>query len=580
MLVELVVRNFGVVEDVSLVWTPGMTAITGETGAGKTLLTEAIRLLVGGRAEPHMVRDGATEAWLEGRFSVGDDEQVIARAIPVEGRSRAYVGGRMVPISALTEAGEKLVAIYGQNGHQALANTVSQRRGLDNFAGTDVEELSESRSRLAQIESDISKLGGDSQSRAREIDLLRFQLEELEDAGIVDQDEETRLWSEEQALAGAAAHRQSAGAVHAALAGDSGVTDRLAEAIQDAGDQSPLAEIQNRLRDLAVQIDDVSRDASVLAEQLQEDPERLAHVQERRAALKQLQRKYGPTLQDVIDYNESTRGHLEELERHDEVLSDLERQRESAIEKLAVIEQRVEHQRRKGAPELAAGVEGHLKDLALPNARFEVEVEGRAGDNVTFMFGPNPGMPLLPLSKAASGGELARTMLALRLTLMENEASETGPATLIFDEVDAGVGGVAATAVGQALATLASGDYSDCDAGSEAHLGDRQVLVVTHLPQVAAFADRQILVDKAQLEDSTKVTVKTLDDGEREIELARMLSGRPESESGREHARELLDAAISSRPQESGPVRRQERGSKPQSGSGKKSRRSDTADNS
>jgi len=533
MLLELHVRNLGVVEDLSLVLGPGMTAVTGETGAGKTMVVEAIRLLTGGRAEPHVVRSGADEAWIEGRFVDGDDEIVLSRVIPAEGRSRAYLNGRMVPVSSLVGTGARLVDLHGQHAQQALFSGVEQRRALDVFAGTDLDPLHEARRTIATIGADLAKLGGDVHARAREVELLRFQLEELDAAAIDSPDEDDVLRDEAELLADASAHREAAAQVHEALAGDGGAVERLGAARKAASGRAPLEHLVSRLHAAETELEDLALDAASAVDALQDDPARLAAVQERRAQLKSLMRKYGSTLAEVVEYREGTRARLAELERHDEAVAELEHAKREAEAVLRKVERKVRSTRVAAAPRLAEAVQVRLRELALPSARFEIAVgEAGAGEDVTFLLGPNPGMPVLPLAKAASGGELARSMLALRLSLLDagHEDADTPP-TLVFDEIDAGIGGEAAIAVGRALALLAHGP------------NDAQVFVVTHLAQVAAFADHQVSVDKRQETDRTVARIRTLADGEREVELARMLSGRPDSRSGRAHARELLEQA-------------------------------------
>ncbi len=558
MLEEIHVRNLGVVEDVSLLLEPGMTAITGETGAGKTLLTEAIRLLTGGRAEPHVVRAGASEAWIEGRF-VGPDEtvidltdnadenneveQIITRVIPADGRSRAYVNGKMLPVSGLTQLGDAHVDLHGQNAHQRLLSASAQRQGLDQFGGVDTAPLMAVRKAISDVDHRLSQLGGDAQSRAREVDLIRFQVEELHAAELTNANEDAQLLERERELANAGSHREAAQGVHSILTDESGVAEKLAVAAKSASASPPLSELAARLVAVSTEIDDIASDASALAEHLTDDPQTLASIQERRALLKSLMRKYGSTLDEVIAFRDESVTRLAELSSHDETVAALEAERVELDKRLLRIESDVRKARLAAAPVLSKEVQDQLHELALPNARFEVSVgEAGAGDDVVFLLGPNPGMPLLPIAKAASGGELARTMLALRLALLNSKStaqdagSERQPDTLIFDEVDAGIGGEAALAVGRALSALARRTGKTT-----------QVMVVTHLPQVAAFADHQVAVDKQQDKKSTTARVRLLKAEEREVELARMLSGQPDSATGRDHARELLDAASEAR---------------------------------
>jgi DNA repair protein RecN (Recombination protein N) len=521
MLVELSVRNLGVIESLDLVLADGMTALTGETGAGKTMVVEAIELLLGARADAVLVRPGCDEARVDGRFVTGDEELVLTRVVPANGRTRAYVNGTMAPVSALAGAGGDLVDLHGQHSHQSLLHTAAQRAALDGFAGIELAPLADARDRVRAIDDALAALGGDERARAREIDLLRFQVAELDAAGLADEDEDDRLRDEEDRLADATAHREAAAAAHESLSGDGGVADLLAAALGAVAHRAPLAELHDRLHALVAQVNDAGHDLRAAAESLEDDPERLAAIRERRQLLRDLRRKYGETLADVLAYFAEASDRLAELESHDQRAAALDQERATAATAAAKEEAKVRKARAQAAPKLAAAIEEQLRLLAMPRARFEVEVSDEGpGDRVTFLLGANPGEPTLPLAKVASGGELARTMLAARLVL-------TGaPPTLVFDEVDAGIGGEAAVAVGRALAALGT-------KGS-------QVLVVTHLPQVAAFADRQIGVWKDERDGRTVATARALDDGERVVELSRMLSGQPESETARGHAEELL----------------------------------------
>jgi DNA repair protein RecN (Recombination protein N) len=531
MLLELSVRNLGVIDDLTIVLGPGMTALTGETGAGKTLVVEAIELLVGGRADAVLVRPGASEAWVEGRFESPDGVEVIlARAVPASGRSRAYVDGRMAPVSALAEWGSRLVDLHGQHAHQSLLAPAVQRGALDTFGRVDRGPLEEARARIRAIDDALSSLGGDARARAREIDLLRFQVAELEDAELEDADEEAGLEREEEVLAEAEAWRAAAAAAHDALEGDGGAGEALGAAVAAlrgrSGNAGPFADTVRRLDAVAAELADAASDLRTAGERIIDDPQRLAEVQARRHLLRELRRKYGERLEDVIAYAAQASGRLDELSSFEHRAADLERDRDAARTAGDAASADVAAARRDAAPGLAQAIERHLRKLALPKARFEVSVGGPPpADDVVFGLGANPGEPVLPLTKVASGGELARAMLAARLVLT------AGPPTLVFDEVDAGIGGAAAETVGRALGRL----------GDEA---GRQVLVVTHLAQVAAAAHAHLAVTKSVERGRTVSRVSTLDGPERVRELSRMLSGRPESEAARRHAAELLaDAA-------------------------------------
>ena len=522
MLSELHVTNLGVIEELSLVLGPGMTAVTGETGAGKTLVVTAIELLVGGRSDSSIVRPGATEAVVEGRFTMGEDEVVVRRVIPATGRSRGYVNGSLATLAELAERGSSLVDLHGQHDHQSLLTPSVQRAALDRFGSIDLEPLRLARRSVAAIDERLLALGGDPRERAREIDLLRFQVDELVDAGLDDPDEDDRLRREAEVLADASGHREAADTAVATLTDDGGASDSLARAIASLGDRPAFGDAVRRLRDVSAELDDVGRELRTAADSVDGDPHRLAAIGDRRKLLQDLRRKYGETLAEVIEWRDRASHRLAELEGHDQLAASLDAERVQAVDAVQRCEATVAQQRKDAAPALAAAVESHLPELALPKARLEIEVDGAAGREVVFRFAANPGMSLQPLAKVASGGELARAMLALRLVLTE------GPPVLVFDEVDAGIGGAAAVAVGRSLGAIAA---------------DHQVLVVTHLAQVAAWADSHVVVDKVTKRNVTTTTIAVVDDETRITELARMLSGTPDSDTAREHARELLGSA-------------------------------------
>ena len=527
MLVELRVRDLGVIADLTIAFPAGMTALTGETGAGKTLVVEAIELLTGGRADPVLVRPGAAEAVVEGRFVLDDEERVVSRVVPAEGRSRAYVDGRMAPVSALAELTERLVDLHGQHAHQSLLRPAGQRAALDAFAGVDLAPLHDARAELAALDRSLQELGGDGRARAREIDLLRFQLSDIEGAGLTGPDEDAALSEEEDGLGAAAAARQAAEQAHALLTGDDGASDRLGAAVAATTGLSPLAPVADRLRDLVAELADVAGELRTASETIVDDPARLDAVRARRQLLRDLRRKYGDTLAEVIAFGEEARGRLDELTGYEGTVERLEARRQDAAAAVAAAAAEIGAARRAGAPALADAVAAHLQRLAMSGARLEVSVGAPdPGDEVTFLLAANPGAPPLPLAKVASGGELARTMLAARLVLSQ------GPPVLVFDEVDAGVGGEAAVAVGRALAELAR---------------DHQVLVVTHLPQVAAYADHQVAVRKLVERGSTRTVAESLDGAGRVVELSRMLAGQPDSARARDHAEELLSVAARQR---------------------------------
>ena len=532
MLLELHVRDLGVIDDLVLILEPGMTALTGETGAGKTLVVEAIELLVGARADPVLVRPGTDEARVEGRFVEGDQETVLARSVPRNGRSRAYVDGHLATVAELAEHGRRLVDLHGQHAHQSLLAPRVQRDALDRFGAVDLGPLSRARARRADVDVGLAALGGDFRARAREIDLLRFQVGELDAAGLHDPAEDERLEELEDLLAGAESHREAGTAAYDALVSEGGAGDAVGRAVAACTAHGPLAEVERRLRAAAAEVAEAAADLRTTVEAIPVDPERLEEVRARRRLLGELRRKYGERLSDVLAYASEARSRLSELEGHDQRVAALEAERAQADAAVGEAAAAVGRARRSAAPSLADSVEQNLRSLAMPRARFEVAVgDDDPGDDVTFLLGANPGEVALPLAKVASGGELARACLALRLVLTDRgvRAAQAGtPPTLVFDEVDAGVGGEAALAVGRALAELTA---------------THQVLVVTHLPQVAAFADHQVAVTKEERAGRTVARAGVLDGRERVVELSRMLSGQPTSTTAHGHAEELLATA-------------------------------------
>ncbi len=529
MLVELVVSDLGVIDEVSLALPPGMIALTGETGAGKTLLVDAINLLVGGRADPGLVRAGTAEARVDGRFLTtdanGDEiEYVLSRVVPADGRSRAYIDGRPATAAALVELGEHLVDLHGQHAHQSLLRVEAQRSALDVFGSIELGRLEAAKARLAELDALLDQLGGDERSRAREIDLLRYQVDELDAASIEDPLEEESLRAREDMLGNAVALEESAARSIAALIEDDGARDGLALALKHLGDSSAFAPLATRLLDVLAEVDDLADAVRGVAGGLEHDPEALATVQDRLQVLQQMRRKYGDDLAEVMEEHQTLAERLAELLDHDARAARLDTDRADATAEHEAAAAEVFAARSEAAPALAAAIEAHLPDLAMPKATVGVDVAAADGSQVTFQLSANPGSPLQPLSKVASGGELARTMLALRSVLSE------APPILVFDEVDAGIGGEAGFAVGRSLSAL----------------GDRhQVLVVTHLPQVASFADAHLAVEKVQDTDTTVSQIRLLKDKERVTELARMLSGQPDSSTARKHARELIAEASS-----------------------------------
>ena len=539
MLVELRIEQLGVIDEATVVFGGGLTVLTGETGAGKTMIVEAINLLVGQRADASMVRPGADELRVEGRFELADGtERILCRVVPRDGRSRAYVDGRLATVATLAELGTELVDIHGQHEHQSLLGASAQRAALDTYAAIDLQPLRDARATLTQIDAALATMGGDERMRAREVDLLRFQVEEIRSAHLVDVDEDATLERQIDLLQDATSHRDALNAAISALVDDDGAVDRLVAGSAALGRGEAMRQHAERIRELQSLVADLADDMRRVLDGVEEDPGRLSALVERRQLLFDLRRKYGDDIAAVMAYGNEAATRLAELESWDARASDLDRQRTAALAEVGAQAALVRAAREDAAPRLAKEVEGHLARLALAGARVRVAVGGDhatdpAGDAVTFLLAANPGSEPAPLAKVASGGELARAMLALRLVLTQ------APGTLVFDEVDAGIGGEAAVAVADALASLGA---------------RHQVLVVTHLAQVAAQATNHVAVRKEVRKGVTFATAETLREDDRVEELARMLSGSLAMESAVEHARNLLNARKT--PRKARPTRR------------------------
>ncbi len=557
MLEEIRIGSLGVIDSSVLELGPGLTVITGETGAGKTMIVTALGLLLGGRADSGAVRTGARTARVEGTVAVdslhdfaaavdeagGEVEEqrvVLGRTVSAEGRSRAFVGGASVPVSRLAELAAPLVAVHGQSDQHRLLQPRAQRDALDAFGGVAVTEpLARYRGLYEQLrttERELDDVTTHARDRAREADLLRFGVSEIEAVSPAP-GEDTELAAEESRLGHADTLRLAAETARSALSGDDDQPDALGAvsgartALESVRDHDPeAAALADRAAELSYVLADLAADVASYASSVEIDPNRLAAVSERRAALTALTRKYGETIDEVLTWQERSSTRLLDLDGTDERIEQLRAERDRLHLELTDVAETLTAARREAAERLADAVTGELADLAMPHARLDVAVTqrdqfGSSGrDEVELQLAANVGAGARPLHKGASGGELSRVMLALEVTLA---ATGTVP-TLVFDEVDAGVGGAAAVEVGRRLARLAR---------------SAQVLVVTHLPQVAAYADRHVVVAKTSDGTVTSSGLTVLDDAARERELSRMMAGLSDSDNALAHARELLDAA-------------------------------------
>jgi DNA repair protein RecN (Recombination protein N) len=580
VLEEMRIRSLGVIEDAVVELSPGFTAVTGETGAGKTMVVTSLGLLLGGRADPSLVRIGAKSAVVEGRIALPagspaarradeagaelDDEGVllVSRTVSAEGRSRAHVGGRSAPVGLLAELADELVAVHGQTDQQGLLRPARQRAALDRYAGDAVSGplagYAEGYRRLRAVAGELAELTERARERAQEADLLRFGLDEVA-AAEPRPGEDAELAAEAARLGHAEALASAAAQAHAALAGNPEDPEAVDAVTLAAGAQRALdgvrahdpalAALADRLGEIGILLGDVAGELAGYADGLDADPRRLATVEERRAVLTGLTRKYGADIDAVLAWAEQGAARLAELEGDDERIAALTEERDRLRAELAGQAAALSAARVAAAERFGAAVTAELAELAMPHARVSVavtqaeaadpaegvEIDGRVlafgphgVDEVELRLAPHPGAPARPIAKGASGGELSRVMLAVEVVF----AGADPVPTYLFDEVDAGVGGRAAVEVGRRLARLAR---------------SAQVIVVTHLPQVAAFADRQLLVEKTDDGSVTRSGVTVLEGEERVRELSRMLAGLEDSELARAHAEELLAAARATR---------------------------------
>ena len=535
MLLELRIENLGIIEELHLLIGPGLTAITGETGAGKTLITGALALLGGERAEPGVVRDGAAHARVEGRFEGVDGvETVLARVIPAAGRSRAYVDGRLATATELAQIASGLLDLHAQHAHQALLEPAAQRRILDGCAGEKcaaaLAEYRAARAEVGGIDAELGALGGDARMRAREVALLEFQVEEIAAAELGDPDEDGALDREEQGLADVVGLRDALLAARTVI--DGVVAEGIGTAVAALGGREPLAALEARVRSVQVDTADLAHDLRAHHETLVDDPERLDAIRVRRQRFRELGRKFGANLAEVIAYRDESVARLAALHSHDAKVTELEAARARALARVDRAVGTLRATRLAAAEPFAAAVTTQLRELAMPGAWIGIEVTpgpmlDDGADDVTMLLAANPGEPAAPLAKVASGGERSRALLAVRVAAHGSGAVPGGRA-LVFDEVDAGVGGEAGAAVGRALAALS---------------GTAQVLCVTHLAQVAACAESQVVVRKGDCGGRTVATASVVDGEDRVTELSRMLAGVEQSDHARRHAEELLTRA-------------------------------------
>jgi len=558
VLYELRIENLLLIERAELRFGEGLNAITGETGAGKTVLAHSLDLLMGGKARPQIVRPGAEEAWVEGTFAIPDglfddpeladlreripedaEEIVLGRRIGVSGRTSAFVAGRAASVADLRALGSRLLAFYGQHEHRKLTLSAAQLEILDGFAGPEQLELRaryrEAHAEVNALAREVAELREREGARERDLDLLRFELAEIE-AAAPDPAEEAELGAERERLRHAEGLREAAARALTALSGEEedgggaastlAVADSGLTAVQGVDERLDAA--AERLRALTVEIDDLASELRDYLDGLEADPARLEVVEERLTALDRLKRKHGGTLEAVIEHAECCRTEIERLENAEELAGELQAKLDAATAKRAELAAGLTEARERTAAELSRRVGEDLAELAMDGARLEVVLESHpdgfganGAETVEFHVATNPGMPLSPLKDAASGGELSRIMLALTGLATSGE-------TLVFDEIDAGIGGTTARAVGERLRALAEG---------------RQVICITHLPQVASLAGTHFTIAKHARDGETVATVERVTGDELVAEIVRMLGAERGDEAASRHAKDLLKAA-------------------------------------
>jgi DNA repair protein RecN (Recombination protein N) len=560
VLRELRIENLLLIERAELRLGEGLNAITGETGAGKTVLAHSLDLLMGGRARAQIVRPGAEEAWVEGVFDLpqgllaeaemaelaerlpeGADEVVLGRRVSASGRTSAFVAGRAASASDLKLLGGRLLSFYGQHEHRKLTISSAQLEVLDGFAGKAQLKLRDSyrdaHRECLRLGAELAELRERDGSRERDLDLYRYELSEIE-AVAPDPDEEAELAAERERLRHAEGLREAAGGAHAAALGGaddgSGAAGALAEAealLQGvAGLDAGLDALASRLGGLAIELGDVAGELRAYLDGLESDPGRLAAIEERLEALDRLQRKHGGSTESVLAHAERCRAEIARLEGAEQRGAEAEAAFAEAEARRVKLGDELSKARAGAAAPLEAAVAEELERLAMSGARLEVALDPHpdgfgphGAETVELRLAPNPGLEPAPLRDAASGGELSRVMLAL-----SGLAAGAGAATLVFDEIDAGVGGKTARAVGERLRALGEG---------------RQVLCITHLPQVASLAQTHFTLEKEVAGERATATVRRLD-GEGVVEeIRRMLGGERSDDAADRHARELLAAA-------------------------------------
>jgi DNA repair protein RecN (Recombination protein N) len=558
MLLELRAENYAVIDRTVASFGPGLNLMTGETGAGKSILIDALQMLLGGKASSDVVRHGeekavlacvfertsGAEAVLEANgIDLEGDEVLLRREIGANGKGRVFINNQPATVAVLRQLAPELALVHSQGETMGAFDQTQQRTLLDRFGEIATDAVVEAYAAWRETKSKLAELEADEQDRLRMADLWRFQAKEIEQAGLASEEEDVQLESEKRVLANSERVYTAAMSAHELLyESESSAETTLGSALKHVED---LARFDTRFVAAAQQlatakatVEDVDAEVREFAEGVNASPGRLEEIEDRLAALDRLKRKYGQTLAEVIAFGSEAARKLAEVENRDALLEELKTKREKDAKAYRDAAGKVTAARRDAAKRLEKLAVGQINDLAM-STRFEVKVipeESESGwtahgwDQVQYRIATNAGEPLKPLDEIASGGEMSRVMLALKVTVEEGvqggkKKKTPLPRTLVFDEIDIGIGGRAAEAVGRKLKTLSRG---------------QQVLCITHLPQIAAFADQHFLIEKTEKRGRTQTEIRRMDEAERAREIARMLSGEKLTETSLRHAEHLL----------------------------------------
>lgn len=548
MLSELHIKNFALIDEAYLHFNQGLNILTGETGAGKTVIIEAMNLLFGKRADPILIGSRDKEAMVEASFSTDSSEMILSRLVSKEGKNKCYINGKLATLAMLAEIGDEMVDFHGQHEHQALLKVSTHLDYLDRFGGESVlkmrEKLEEGYAELKRLREEMDELRVSERDRISRLDLLKFQIDEIKKAELRAGEEE-ELERERLLLQNAEKLHQAIRTAREALMQDDvpaqaglGAGENIDIAAQSLSSIAHIDEIpkkmSERLEQLSYEIQELTSELRSYSDSINFDPQRLDEVESRLSVISLLKKKYGDTIEEILHYKEQAEKDLASLENSATRLADLEKEEKKREQVLQEHALSLSGERKKLAKKLEQDVEKELKELNLKHCRFKVnfdreeELTSYGVDKVEFLISPNPGESLKPLAKIASGGEVSRIMMALKIALIKADPVPI----LLFDEIDVGIGGKTAAEVGKKLVYLSS---------------SHQIVCITHLPQIASFADSHFFVSKEVKEKQTTTKVAALDSKGKLEELSRMLSGVGVSDITKKHAEELLLSATAAK---------------------------------